>query len=434
MDAIKTANVPLWTGMSRYLDGSRLLSTTLERIIRYGSLRLIDTRGVVHRFGDGSGPTAVLRIKDPSFQYLLALYPTFYLGEGYMNGQWEAEDGGLENLLDVLFKNSSRIQAPSWLSALELPSQLMKRIHQLNNSQRAVRQIESHYEFTLPFFDLFLDQDRQYSCAYYTPSMGESIDEAQERKRVHLARKLRLEPGLRVLDIGSGWGGLALHLAKKHGVRVTGITLSKSQLETARKRANESGLSELVNFELIDYRSLKGTYDRIVSVGMFEHVGLNYYGAFFRQVHDLLSDDGIAVIHSIGRLTPPSATNPWIRKHIFPGGYLPALSEVLPHVERQRLDLTDLEILRSHYAKTLQAWAQRFARNRDLAREMYDERFCRMWEFYLCASQASFNHFGLMVFQLQLQRRFGARPSPVPVTRDYLYTAESSEVEAGPAT
>jgi cyclopropane-fatty-acyl-phospholipid synthase len=273
-------------------------------------------------------------------------------------------------------------------------------------------------------YDLFLDDDRQYSCGYFT-GPTDDINRAQLDKKRHLAAKLRLTPGMRVLDIGSGWGGLALHLANAGASDVTGITLSKEQLKVSRERAERAGLAARVRFEFCDYRELTGQFDRVVSVGMFEHVGVNHYPAFFAKLKSLLTDDGIAVLHSIGRMDGPGATNPWIRKYIFPGGYSPALSEVLPGIERQGLWTTDIEILRLHYAQTLRLWRQRFEANRERIAALYDERFCRMWEFYLIGSELAFRHGGHMVFQIQLAKRQDA----VPLTRDYITAGERSGLD-----
>ncbi len=264
-------------------------------------------------------------------------------------------------------------------------------------------------------YDLFLDSDRQYSCAYFQ-NPNEGLETAQLNKQRHLAAKLLFEPGQRILDIGSGWGGLALYLARAGARQVTGLTLSQEQLKIADRRTAEAGLDDKVHFHLRDYREETGTYDRIVSVGMFEHVGVNHYPEFFAKVKELLSEDGICVLHSIGRMAGPSTTCSWIRKYIFPGGYAPALSEVLPVVEQSGLWVADIEILRLHYAETLRAWRHRFQANRPRIARLLDERFCRMWEFYLAASEAAFRHGDHMVFQMQLAKRRDA----VPLTRDYI--------------
>ena len=270
--------------------------------------------------------------------------------------------------------------------------------------------------------------DRQYSCGYFT-HRHHDLERAQLDKKRHLAAKLRLAPGQRILDIGSGWGGLALYLAGMYGCEVVGITLSEKQLKTSRLRAERAGLADRVRFELRDYREQTGSFDRIVSVGMFEHVGLKHYPEFFAKVRELLTDDGVAVLHSIGRMDGPGATNEWIRKYIFPGGYAPALSEVLPVVERLRLWVTDIEVLRLHYAETLRCWYERFQTNRAEIAKLYDERFCRMWEFYLAASEMAFRSMGHMVFQMQIAKRQDA----VPLTRDYVSDWERDHLDAAMA-
>jgi cyclopropane-fatty-acyl-phospholipid synthase len=289
---------------------------------------------------------------------------------------------------------------------------------QRNSHKRARRHAAHHYNLSNELYRLFLDDDLQYSCAYFAqPDL--TLDAAQNAKKRRLAAKLQMQPGQRVLDIGCGWGGLALSLASMEDVEVVGITLSKEQLDVARRRAAEAGLSGRVSFQLTDFRDIEGTFDRIVSVGMFEHVGVPYFGRFFERIHDLLSPQGVAVLHAIGRMRGPSTTCRWIQKYIFPGGYIPALSQVLPHVEQSGLWMTDLEILRLHYANTLRLWRERFLAHREAIRKLYDERFCRMWEFYLVTSEMSFRHAGFMVFQMQLSKAI----DNVPLTRDYLFAA-----------
>jgi cyclopropane-fatty-acyl-phospholipid synthase len=290
---------------------------------------------------------------------------------------------------------------------------------QYNPLHAARENVAHHYDLSDTLYDLFLDIDRQYSCAYFTrPDV--TLETAQADKKRHIAAKLLLRPGQKVLDIGCGWGGLALYLARECGVQVTGLTLSSEQLKVAERRAAAAGLADRVRFHLRDYRTETGRYDRIVSVGMFEHVGVVHYPAFFRKLDELLSPDGVALLHSIGRMDGPGATNPWIRKYIFPGGYSPAMSEVLPEVEKVGLWITDIEVLRLHYAETLRHWRQRFLANRERIKNLYDERFCRMWEFYLAGSEVAFRHQGHIVFQMQIAKRVDA----VPLTRDYMFDWE----------
>ena len=295
----------------------------------------------------------------------------------------------------------------------------MRRIMQFNPTHRARRNAAHHYDIDGAIYDLFLDRDRQYSCAYFTDGLM-GLDEAQLAKKRHLAAKLALAPGQRVLDIGSGWGGLGIYLAKAMGADVTGVTLSREQLSVSNERAAREGVQRSARFELKDYRKLAGRFDRIVSVGMFEHVGVNHYTTYFRKIGQLLADDGVALIHTIGRSGPPTATHPFIAKHIFPGGYIPALSEMVPGIERSGLIIADIEVLRLHYAKTLRAWRERFLANWDKAAAIRDERFCRMWEYYLAGSEAAFRYQGLVVFQVQLVKRIDA----LPLTRDYIAYAE----------
>jgi cyclopropane-fatty-acyl-phospholipid synthase len=306
---------------------------------------------------------------------------------------------------------------PLWLG--QAAGRLVRRLHQYNPVPRARRNVAHHYDLSDQLYELFLDRDRQYSCAYFG-SPEDDLDTAQESKKRHIAAKLLLRPGLKVLDIGSGWGGLALYLAGECGADVTGLTLSEEQHKVATRRAAAAGLSDRVRFHLRDYREETGRYDRIVSVGMFEHVGVNQYPTYFRRLSELLTADGVALLHSIGRMEGPGTTNPWIRKYIFPGGYSPALSEVVPEAERARLWITDIEILRLHYAETLRAWRRRFEHNRERICELYDERFCRMWEMYLVGAEIAFRRDGHLVFQMQLAKAVDT----VPLTRDYMVAWE----------
>ena len=292
---------------------------------------------------------------------------------------------------------------------------LFRVFEQYNPLGKARANVAHHYDLSDTLYSLFLDNDRQYSCGYFTEP-EQSLEVAQSNKKRHLASKLLLKPGQRVLDIGSGWGGLALYLAQECGVHVTGLTLSTEQLRESTRRAAAAGLADRVKFELLDYREVQGSYDRIVSVGMFEHVGIVHYPTFFAKLSQLLTDDGVALLHSIGRADGPSYTNAWLRKYIFPGGYSPAISEVVPVVERTGLWITDLEVLRLHYAETLRIWRQRFLANRERVRALYDERFCRMWEFYLAGSEVAFRREGHMNFQMQLAKRVNT----VPLTRNYM--------------
>ncbi|HLT00956.1 MAG TPA: cyclopropane-fatty-acyl-phospholipid synthase family protein [Geminicoccaceae bacterium] len=392
-----------------------LLSEFAKRVLTEGDLVIIDAAGRRHRFGDGSGPSVTVRLHDSALHRRLAINPFLHLGEAYMDGSLTIEEGTLYDFLDICAANVGRVGTHPLTRVLSTLDRWLRGIHQYNPMPRARANAAHHYDLSDTLYRLFLDGDRQYSCAYFTHP-HEDLEQAQHDKKRHLAAKLLLEPGVRVLDIGSGWGGLALYLAEAGAGEVLGITLSEEQLKVSRERARRAGLDDRVRFELRDYRALRGTFDRIVSVGMFEHVGVRHYPEFFTAVRELLSEDGVAVLHSIGRADGPGVTNAWIRKYIFPGGYAPALSEVLPVVERLGLWATDIEILRLHYAQTLRLWRRRFQANRAKIAQLYDERFCRMWEFYLVGSELAFRRMGHIVFQLQLTRRQDA----VPLTRDYI--------------
>mgnify|MGYP000069533381 CR=1 FL=1 len=391
-----------------------LLSRLLHKMIRYGTLKVIDAKGKTHIHSGGPGPDVTIRLHNRTLHTKLFLNPCLYIGEAYMDGALTIEEGTLEDFLEIVARNLKSAEDIPLYSAYERISCMFRSWQQYNPIARARSHVASHYDLSNRLYSLFLDRDLQYSCAYYK-NPGDDLETAQANKQRHLAAKLLLEPGQRVLDIGSGWGGLALYLAQAGEGRVTGLTLSDEQLKAANQRAAKAGLSEDVHFHLRDYRQETGTYDRIVSVGMFEHVGIDYYREFFAKVRDLLADDGICVLHSIGRRDGPSSTCAWIRKYIFPGGYSPALSEVLQAVEESGLWVDDIEVLRLHYAKTLNAWQRRFQANRDKIAELFDERFCRMWEFYLALSESAFLYGDHFVFQMQLSKRRGA----VPLTRDY---------------
>jgi cyclopropane-fatty-acyl-phospholipid synthase len=337
-------------------------------------------------------------------------------GEAYMDGRLTVEGADIYAFLDLAGRNIPAFASIPVVDALSSSlGRLWRRLHQFNPIPRSRQNVAHHYDLSDTLYDLFLDKDRQYSCAYFS-SDNTTLEAAQDNKKRHLAAKLLLKPGVRVLDIGSGWGGLGIYLARVGAATVDGVTLSSEQHRVSNERARAAGLGERVRFHLRDYRQLTGQFDRIVSVGMFEHVGVNHYRQFFAKVRELLTDDGVAVIHSIGRYDGPGTTNPWIRKYIFPGGYSPAVSEVIPAIEKERLIVTDMEILRLHYAKTLREWRRRFAANRETIKKLYDERFCRMWEFYLAGSEVAFRHQGHMNFQIQLAKSQDA----VPLTRDYM--------------
>jgi cyclopropane-fatty-acyl-phospholipid synthase len=396
-----------------------LLARLFERLITIGRLDVVDARGRRHSFAGVPGPQVAIRLSDKALHWKLALRPRLYLPEAVMDGTLTVEEGGLYDFIDLLAVNLEALPQGLLSRVCNGSTTALRRLHQFNPLYRARKNVAHHYDLSDQLYELFLDQDRQYSCAYFR-SPEDDVDKAQLDKRRHIAAKLLLRPGQRVLDIGSGWGGLALHLAAEHGVEVDGLTLSEEQLKVARRRAAAAGLADRVRFHLRDYREEAESYDRIVSVGMFEHVGVNHYRAFFEKVKGLLEPDGVALLHAIGRMEGPADTNPWIRKYIFPGGYCPALSEVTRAVEKTRLWITDIEILRLHYAETLRAWRRRFMQNRERAKAIYDERFCRMWEMYLVGSEIAFRRHGHLVFQMQLAKAVDT----VPIVRDYMLDTE----------
>ncbi len=379
-----------------------------------GRLEFAAPDGRTWTLGQGQ-PSARLRLRSGSVLRSILRNPALRFGETYMDGGWEPDGCDLRDVLAVAMRIEHALQAKHGRLVMAI-QRSRARLHELNTPLRSRRNVAHHYDLDFELYRQFLDADLHYSCAYYAHN-DDTLEQAQQAKCELIARKLRLQPGAHVLDIGCGWGSLALYLAQHYRVRVTGITLSPSQLEVARRRARERGLAEQVEFRLEDYRSSEGAFDAIVSVGMFEHVGRPQYARFFRQLSQLLKADGVGLVHTIGRLTPPSANNPWIDKYIFPGGYIPAASEVLPAVEDSGLLLTDLEIWREHYARTLAEWRRRFDAATALP-ERFDARFRRMWRFYLQASESSFIEGGLAVFHLQLAHRLDR----VPLTRDYLYT------------
>lgn len=392
-----------------------LLIALLRRIVTAGHLVVIFPNGARHDVGPLSDTPVVIRLQDWRTVWDLLRNPQLTLGEAYMEGRLTLEQGDVADLLGLLTRNLGTGFGGGHLAWIARARYMLRGFMQRNGMIRARRNVAHHYDLSAELYGLFLDADRQYSCAFFeTPD--DTLEVAQQNKKCRIAAKLALRADMRVLDIGSGWGGLGLHLADAHGVRVRGITLSGEQLAVARKRADRSGLSARVNFVQEDYRQSQGTFDRIVSVGMLEHVGASHYDTYFRKISSLLSEDGVALVHSIGRSDGPGVTNAWIDRYIFPGGYTPALSEVLPAIERSGLIVTDMEIWRLHYALTLSAWRQRFASNREKAAALYDERFCRMWEFYLAASEMAFRWQGHMVFQLQLTRRIDV----LPMSRDYM--------------
>ncbi len=398
----------------------KALELFLKRLIATGTLTVTMPSGRVVTAGSGA-PELALKLTDPALPRRLCLTPELAFGEGYMDGGLVIEGDDLRGLMQLVVRNVARTeQMPLWAGVAGRLRDMKRGFDQWNPAGRSKANVAHHYDLSGALYDLFLDADKQYSCAYFRDP-GMTLEDAQAAKKAHIAGKLLIEPGMRVLDIGCGWGGMALTLARDYGARVVGVTLSEEQIKVARERARAAGLADRVEFHLMDYRKVEGPFDRIVSVGMFEHVGVPHYREYFAKVRDLLTPDGVALIHTIGRLRPPTSTSPWITKYIFPGGYCPALSEVAAAIEKEGVEQTDIEVWRHHYAMTLRHWHDRFVARIDEARRLYDERFCRMWRFYLIASEMSFTEGHQVVFQMQLARRKDA----VPLTRDYLYPAEA---------
>ncbi|MFN4156097.1 MAG: class I SAM-dependent methyltransferase [Paracoccaceae bacterium] len=408
----------------------KTLQGVLSKAISHGRLHIRFPDGSLQSYGPGPGPEARLAITDPALPRRILLSPQMAIGEGYMAGGLTfPSDGDLRQFLQIAAVSvlGGRLPLPMRLAHwLRVRTKGLMQWNTLINSRRRVKH---HYDIPDTFYALFLEQDLQYTCAYFRDE-AMTLEAAQAAKMAHIAAKLCLRPGLRVLDIGCGWGGLALHLAQQHGVHVTGITLSEMQMETAQERATALGLADQVEFRLQDYRQVPDRFDRVVSVGMMEHVGVPQYQAYFDAIHDMLAEDGVGLVHFIGRHTPPRVLSPWFQKYIFPGGYCPAFSEVVPRVENAGLVVADLEVWRGHYERTLRHWQQRFRGNEQIVRAMFDDRFIRMWWYYLISAEVSFTHMGHVLFQMQVARRTDA----VPRLRDYLYTGtRAGQGASGPA-
>jgi cyclopropane-fatty-acyl-phospholipid synthase len=412
---------------------NRLLQGVVERLVRTGNLTITYPDGSTHLFGDGTGEPIGIILRTHAAEAAIMLNPWLGVPEAYMDGELDIIQGDVLALLRLAYANIELgADVPAWTRVFDNLRVGLRRLHQINTAGRAKRNVQRHYNLSGELYRLFLDTDMQYSCAYFErPDM--TLEEAQLAKKRHLAAKLAVEPGQSVLDIGCGWGGLGLYLARTLGAQVLGVTLSDEQHAVAVERARQERLEDQVRFAITDYRDLDEEFDRIISVGMFEHVGINFYHTYFEQAARLLKRDGVMVLHSIGRSGPPAATDTFIRKYIFPGGYIPALSEVLPQIERAGLVVTDVEILRLHYAETLKRWRERFMANRQKAVEIYDERFARMWEFYLAGSEAAFRWQDMVVFQIQLARK----NDTLPLTRGYIADNEQAieklEARAGTA-
>ena len=404
---------------------SAILKSSLAKIVRTGSLQVTTADGEAFVFGDGTEPNVHVRLTDTRALYALLLDPDLKTGELFTDGRLVVEQGTIYDFGSLVLRHGGQIETSRVVRTINRIRKAAQLWGQRNNPLRARRNVAHHYDLGDALYALFLDPDWQYSCAYFETE-GQSLADAQMAKKRHVAAKLRLEPRHRVLDIGCGWGGLACYLAETAGAaNVLGVTLSQEQLGRARRTARERRLTDRVRFDLTDYRAVRGTFDRIVSVGMFEHVGLRHYAAFIDTCRGLLADDGVMLLHTIGCTDAPGLTNPWLTRYIFPGGHLPSLSDIVAVVERSGLIITDVEILRFHYADTLKAWRANFMERREEAAAMFDERFCRMWEYYLAMAEAAFRFDTVVVFQIQMTKRRDA----VPRTRDYL-AAEESRLKA----
>ena len=397
----------------------KLLNKMMTRFVKQGQLTIIDADGKSHVYGPGGEPSATIRLTDKKLYRQLFLNPELKAGEAYMDGTLICEEGGIRGLLNVFAHNRDGLRGHPLQKALKGWLKKIRKWHQRNKTSASRKNVQHHYDLSNDFYRLFLDEDLQYSCAYW-PSLDITLEEAQRLKKAHIAAKLNLKPGMKVLDIGCGWGGMAIYLAQNYDVDVVGVTLSDEQLALGKERVKTLGLEDKVDLRLQDYRHVPESFDRIVSVGMFEHVGVTHYLEYFSKIKELLADDGAALVHSIGRKGGPGTTGAWIRKYIFPGGYSPALSETFAEIEKAGLWMTDCEILRLHYAETLKVWDERFQANRDKVAEMFDERFCRMWEFYLVISELSFRLGKHMNFQIQLAKTVDS----LPIARDYMIDEE----------
>jgi cyclopropane-fatty-acyl-phospholipid synthase len=408
----------------------KLFDRLAAGVLHEGDLTLHLPDGSTRRYGNGQAPSVEMTIHDPGLIRRIVRNPDLGLGEGYMEGAYTLRDDDVAGLLSLLLCNAGKGRGEGWRFPLSRLQRVIGRLEQAAPAHRSRRNVAHHYDLSGELYRLFLDADQQYSCAYFRHP-EDTLEQAQAQKKAHIAGKLMIRPGQRVLDIGCGWGGMAITLARDYGAHVLGVTLSEEQHAVASARVAAAGLSDRVEIRLQDYRAVAGRFDRIVSVGMFEHVGVPHYEEYFAKVGALLAPDGVALIHTIGRTSPPGRTSPWINKYIFPGGYIPALSEVTPVLERVGLYPTDIEIWRLHYAETLRHWRLRFEANLDRVRALYDERFCRMWRYYLAASEMTFRHNGQCVFQFQLAHDQTA----VPLTRDYLYPApQRADPSAAEAT
>ncbi len=399
--------------------GNTLLDKVMTRFVSKGALTVFLPDGSSSTYGPGGEPSATIRINDPKLPIQLVKNPELIAGEAYMDGRLEMVDCTIRDFLTVFANNRDGLRKGPLRSKVKAWQKKIRRWHQRNPRATSSENVKAHYDISNELYRMFLDEDMQYSCAYW-PSTDITLEEAQLAKKRHIAAKLKLKPGQRVLDIGCGWGGMAIHLAKEHGVNVVGVTLSTQQHALGVQRAKDAGVADLVDIRLQDYRDVEGPFDRIVSVGMFEHVGIGHFAEYFNAIRELLTDDGVALVHSIGRKGGPSTTGAWIRKYIFPGGYSPALSETFAEIEKAGLWVTDCEILRLHYAYTLAEWDKRCQAQKSEIIEMMGEEFFRMWEFYLAISELSFLLGKHMNFQIQLTTDVNA----LPISRDYMVDEE----------
>ena len=393
-----------------------MLYSVLKKVNFKEQLSIIDSNNNTHVFGKGKSNLRI-RLTNKSIEKKLFRNPSLHFGEGYMNKEIIIEEGSIEQLIDLITScYDDFIKYNSVYKIYENFSGYFKIFQQLNELVKSKQNVAHHYDLNEDLYKLFLDQDMQYSCAYFH-NKNISLDQAQIDKKNHIINKLQISENMKVLDIGCGWGGMAIEIAKQTGATVKGITLSENQFATASKRAQEEGLSEKLTFKLQDYRNENENYDRIVSVGMFEHVGIKYFREYLKKTYDLLKDTGVFLLHTIGQRGVPTATSPWIRKYIFPGGYIPSLSDIIHETEKLNINITDIEILRLHYAHTLTHWYQNVQKNKDQIIKMFDDRFYRMWEFYLLASKYSFVNMGNVVFQIQIAKNI----NNLPLTRNYMY-------------
>jgi cyclopropane-fatty-acyl-phospholipid synthase len=411
--------------MVAFLDD--LLIGFLKSHVKGGTLTVTLPSGATTTVGDGRGPAVAVRVADGQAILALIRDPDLAVGELFMDGRLTVTSGTVYDMLAIASQSVRNVKAAGWVAAMRRLRTAAWKLFPGNPKAKAKANVHHHYDLDFKLYRTFLDQDFQYSCGYFE-SLDQSLDDAQLAKKRHLAAKLLVKPGHDVLDIGCGWGGLALYLARACGARVTGVTLSEEQHKVARERVRKAGLEDRVDIRLVDYRDIEGRFDRVVSVGMFEHVGKGDYPRFFDKVRDVLPEDGVALLHSIGCGDEPGPTNPWVTKYIFPGGYIPALSDIMPVVEKSDLITTDIETLRLHYAYTLKHWRDRFMARRAEMAALYDERFCLMWEFFLAASEAAFRFDRTLVFQIQMAKH----EDTVPIRRDYIAAREARlrEIEA----